>query len=73
MSHSALANSADPDQILHSAASDLDLHCLPITLMGVSRLKWINACYIKNIAIINHVVNCFLYLLIEGEGPDQSV
>ena len=26
--------SVDPDQILHSAATDLGLHCLPITLMG---------------------------------------
>ena len=26
------ANSVDPDQMLHSAASDLGLHCLPITL-----------------------------------------
>ena len=24
------ANSADPDQTLHSAASDLGLHCLPM-------------------------------------------
>ena len=31
------ANSVDPDQTLHSAASDLGLHCLPITLFGVSR------------------------------------
>ena len=36
------ANSADPDQMSHSAASDLDLHCLPITLLGVSILKWVN-------------------------------
>ena len=36
------ANSEDPDQTPHSAASDLGLHCLPITLLGVSRLKWIN-------------------------------
>ena len=35
------ANSGDPDQMPHSAASDLDLHCLPITLLGVSRLKWV--------------------------------
>ena len=35
------ANSEDPDQMLHSAASDLDLHCLPITLLGVSRLQWV--------------------------------
>ena len=26
------ANSGDPDQTLHSVASDLNLHCLPITL-----------------------------------------
>ena len=37
------ANSGDPDQMLHSAASDLSLHCLPITLLGVSRLQWVNA------------------------------
>ena len=34
------ANSEYPDQMLHSAASDLGLHCLPITLLGVSRPKW---------------------------------
>ena len=33
------ANSEDPDQTPHSAASDLGLHCLPITLLGVSRVK----------------------------------
>ena len=30
------ASSVDPDQMLHSASSDLGLHCLPITLLGVS-------------------------------------
>ena len=34
------ANSEDPDQTPHSAASDLGLHCLPITFLGVSRLQW---------------------------------
>ena len=33
------ANSGDPDQMLHSAASDLGLLCLPITLLGVFRLQ----------------------------------
>ena len=28
------ANSGDPHQAPHSAVSDLDLHCLPITLLG---------------------------------------
>ena len=35
------ANSRDPDQTC-SAASDLSLHCLPITLSMVSRIKWVN-------------------------------
>ena len=35
------ANSGDPDQMPHSAVSDLGLHCLPITLLGVSRLQWV--------------------------------
>ena len=37
------ANSKDPDQMPHSAASDLGLHCLPITHLGVSRLQWVKA------------------------------
>ena len=33
------ANSGDPDQGSPSVASDLGLHCLPITHLGVSRLN----------------------------------
>ena len=29
------ANSGGPDQIHHSAASDLGLHCFPVTLLWV--------------------------------------
>ena len=36
------ANNGDPDQMLCSAASDLGLHCLPNTLLRVSRLQWVN-------------------------------
>ena len=35
------ANSGDPDQTPHSAASDLGLHCLPITLLGVFQRQWV--------------------------------
>ena len=35
------ANSGDPDQTPHFAASDLGLHCLPITLLCVPRLQWV--------------------------------
>ena len=37
------ANSEGPDQMLHSAASDLGLHCLPITLLRVSRLNGLSS------------------------------
>ena len=36
------ANSGDLNQMLHSGASDLDLHCLQFTLLWGSRLKWLN-------------------------------
>ena len=35
------ANREDPDPMPRSAASDLGLHCLPITLLGVSRIQWV--------------------------------
>ena len=34
-------NNGDPDQTPRSVASDLVLHCLAITLLGVSRLQWV--------------------------------
>ena len=35
------ANNGDPAQIPRSAASDLGLHCLLITFLGVSSLQWV--------------------------------
>ena len=35
-------NSDDPEQMPQNVASDLGLHCLPITLLGVYRLQWVN-------------------------------
>ena len=38
-----MANSVDPpDQIPHFAASDLRLHCLPVTLTWDAGHKWVN-------------------------------
>ena len=34
-------NSIDPDQMPCSAASDLGLHCLPVTHLGISSLQWV--------------------------------
>ena len=35
------AYSGNPDQMLCSAASDLGLHCLPVTRLEVSSLQWV--------------------------------
>ena len=35
------ANSVDPDQTPRSAASDLDLHCLPMSHLWDARHKWV--------------------------------
>ena len=35
------ANNGDLNQMLHLGASDLGLLCLPLTLLGISRLKWV--------------------------------
>ena len=36
------ANSVDPDQMPHSATSDLGLHCLPISHLWDTRHKWVD-------------------------------
>ena len=41
------ANSGDPDQMPHFAASDLGLHCLSVTLLRVSQLQWVKAEVVK--------------------------
>ena len=41
--HEFNSNSVDPDQMLHSAASDLGLHCLPMFDLQDIRLKWIKS------------------------------
>ena len=40
--HVSNANSVNPDQTPRSAASDLDLHCLPMFLLWNAMLKWVN-------------------------------
>ena len=37
------ANSADLDQIPHFAASYFGQHYMPLTLVGVFRLKWVRS------------------------------
>ena len=56
------ANSGDPDQMPPSAASDLGLHCLPSTLLRVSRLQWVND-VVTLIADLCHIVMTLLWHL----------
>ena len=47
-------NGGDPDQTPRSAASDLGLHCLPMTLLGVSRLNVLYRMYVlRRVIILN--------------------
>ena len=39
------ANSVDPDQTPRSAASDLGLHCLPMSYLWDAKHKWVNQIY----------------------------
>ena len=43
-----LAGTVDPDQLPHHVASDLGLHCLPMTLLRVSRYEWAKVMFILN-------------------------
>ena len=51
------ANSGDSDQMLHSVASDLRLHCLPVACLRVSSLQWVKV--VVHIIIIIDVM--FIY------------
>ena len=53
------ANSGDPNQMPHSAESDLGLHCLPIILLG---LQWVTLNYNSKseIRLIQTKSNIFL-------------
>ena len=53
------ANSGDPDQTPHSAASDLRLHCLIITLLRVSRLQWVKT---KRLWAVAYLQKCIKYI-----------
>ena len=47
------AKSGDPDQMLHSVASDLGLHCLPMSHKKDARHTWV-----KNAIILLSYKSC---------------
>ena len=63
-------NSGDPDQKPCSAASGLGLHCLPVALLGISRLQWVkipNQGFQRNSASINGAVTMGTHNVCVGE------
>ena len=50
------ANSVDPDQMLRSAASDLGLHCLPMSQKWDARLIWVNMRHIMRESVFRDVL-----------------
>ena len=63
------ANSGDPDERLCSAASDLDLHCLPVTFKGlqssvddIPKEKWLNYLQTVEILIRLDVLRCLIWV-----------
>ena len=56
------ANSGDPDQTPRSAASDLGLHCLPSTLLRVSRLQWVNIDVERTVVLV-HLSETSLFIV----------
>ena len=49
-----LANSGNPDQTPRYVASDLDLHCLPLSHKKDARLIWANI-FTREIRLDNHL------------------
>ena len=70
------ANSGDPNQMPHSAASDLGLHCLVITLLEVSQLQWVKIYVVGT--HLKHFTNTHLHnknrkrLPLETRAPSGS-
>ena len=50
------ANRGDSDQTPRFAASDLGLHYLPFTLLGVSRLRLVNATLSRGFLFLHEVI-----------------
>ena len=63
-----LANRGDPDLTPHYAASNLGLHCLPITLLQVSRLQWVKNTWKFKITLL---LKPATKLLANSGDPDQ--
>ena len=67
---------ANSDQMPHSMTSDLGLHCLPVTLLGVPRLKWDKSnfctCIYKTLQLLDNLTtNASLHSLVIYLSPSS--
>ena len=59
-----MANSVDPDQMRRSA-SDLGLHCLPMSLLGDARHKWVKVMVQADmIFVFSYMIGLFYNVLL---------
>ena len=67
-----LQNSGDPDQMLHSAVSDLCLYCLPMPFLWDARHKWVNVVsyVIREVTFIQDRQNLCLYCMPWNKGDN---
>ena len=60
-----IANSVDPDQTPRSAASNLGLHCVPMSLLWDARLKWVKLVLLdRNLALNSHAALNYHYVFV---------
>ena len=57
------ANSGDPDETPHSVASDLGLHCLPISNKKEARLKWVKSVFYNFHLQLSFMNACLTFVL----------
>ena len=46
------ANNLDPDRMPHFVASDLGLHCIPLTLLWVSQIKGLRVQFLLVVVLL---------------------
>ena len=56
--YSCLVNSENPDQTPRFAASDLGLHCLPMSHEWDSRLIWVSLCF--TFPFLLYIISCHI-------------
>ena len=57
------ANSVDPDQTPRSEASDLGLHCLPISHLWHTRHNWVNHLIVQSRPILTKFRHFFQFYM----------